>query len=161
MQAISSLETNDHRFRDFMSSDVDELVRLGGRFFEESEFGEFSTFSPEHFRMVLANIENSPATHGFIFEKGGKIRGFIFYNLDLSYTEDPIALLWLFYVVPKLRKSPVGRHLLEIAQNHAKACKATAFYAGAMSGIPTVKNSLKNLYEKQGYEPLWWGRRIL
>ena len=54
-----------------------------------------------------------------------------------------------------------GDQLLKIAEGHAKSQGATAFYAGAMSGIPRVKNSLKNLYTKAGYEELFWSRKIL
>lgn len=163
MQAVSmnSSLNSGPRFRDFTPFDVDEIVALGDRFFEESEFSTFSTYSPDHFRFVLASIEHSPTLSGFVFEKGGKIKGFIFYQMDLSYTEEPVALMWLFYVVPKFRKSPVGRELLKIAENHAKARGARVFYAGSMSGIPGIQNSLKNLYEKTGYKQLFWGRKVL
>jgi len=158
---LSSQTDFGPRFRDFLPEDVDSVVALGDRFFRESEFKKFSKYSPEHFRHVLNASFHTPAMHGFVFEDDDKIKGFLFYQLDISYTEDPIALMWLFYVVPKYRKSPVGRELLSIAENHAKACGATAFYAGSMSGIDRVKNSLKNLYTKAGFKELWWGRKIL
>ena len=149
------------RFREFLPFDISEMIRLGDTFFAESEFSEFATYSPQNFHMVLTEAVHSPSVNGIVFEDKGKIRGYLFYQLDMSYTTKPIALMWLFYVVPEYRRSPVGRSLLDLAESHAKAQGAVAFYGGSMSGIPSIKGSLKNLFAKAGYEELYWGRKIL
>ena len=146
---------------EFLPFDISELVELGDTFFAESEFSEFATYSPKNFHMVLTEAVHSPSVNGIVFEDKGKIRGYLFYQLDMSYTTKPIALMWLFYVVPEYRKSPVGRSLLDLAESHAEAQGAVAFYGGSMSGIPSIKGSLKNLYTKAGYEEMYWGRKIL
>lgn len=149
------------RFRDFVEADVEEIVLLGDRFFAESEFPDFATFSPERFAGSLREIVHSPSLDGFVFEIGGRIEGFCFYQLDVAYTEEPIALLWLIYVTPEYRRSPVGRELLSIAEDHARACGAVVFYAGAMAGITSANRTLKNMYLKAGYDELFWGRKLL
>lgn len=148
-------------FIEFTAEHVDEIVELGAEFFAESEFGDFSEFSPENFRSMLYEAANSLSMEGLLFTDAGRIRGMLFFQLDLGYTVRPIALMWLFYVAPEYRKTPVGRELLKLAEGMAKLHGATAFYGGSMAGIPGVKNSLRNLYTKAGYEELYWGRKIL
>jgi len=157
----NTLSPDAPRFREFLPSDIGRVMKLGADFFDESEFAEFSTFSPDHFKFVLSGIENSPSMAGIVFEDKGEVQGYLFYQLDLSYTEEPIGLMWLFYVAPEYRRTPAGRSLLDLAENHARAAGAVAFYGGSMSGIPSVKYSLKNLYTKAGYEELFWGRKKL
>lgn len=156
-----STQLTGPRFRDFLPEDVDSIVALGADFFAESEFPTFATFAPDNFRMCLQEAVMSPSMTGLVFEYDREIKGFLFYQLDASYTKEPIALMWLFYVAPDFRKSPVGRELLHLAENYAMAQGAVAFYAGAMAGIPAVNTTLKNLYLKVGYEPLFWGRKTL
>lgn len=163
MPDASNLPDTDYspRFRDFMETDIPRVVELGGWFFQESEFSEFSTFSPRRFERALYEVVHSPAFEGFVFEINGEIEGFLFYQLDVAYTEEPIALLWLFYVSPEYRRTPVGRELLSIAEHHALSRDAVCFYAGAMAGIPACDRTLKNMYRKAGYKDLFWGRKIL
>ena len=149
------------QFRDFVESDVERIVEMGADFFAESEFPDFAEYSEDNFRQTVNGIVMSPALEGFVFEMDGVIEGFIFYHLECAYTVKPIALMFLFYVTPEFRRSPVGRELLDIAEGHAKACGATVFYAGAMAGIQSANRTLKNLYVKAGYDELYWGRKIL
>ena len=148
-------------FIEFTAEHVDEIVELGADFFAESEFSDFAEYSEENFRSMLYEAANSLAMEGLLFTDAGRIRGMIFFQLDMGYTVKPIALMWLFYVAPEYRKSPVGRVLLALAEGLAKLRGATAFYGGSMAGIPEVKNTIRNLYNKAGYEELYWGRKIL
>lgn len=149
------------RFREMMADDVLHILQLCRLFFLESEFSSFSTFDPESLLRLLDGIPDNPRLDCFVFEDGGFPQGFLIYQTDTTYTVEPLALMFLFYVAPEYRKSPVGRSLLKIAEAHAKARGCVAFYGGAMAGIPGVTQTLKNLYAKAGYEELYWGRKLL
>lgn len=149
------------RFREMMAEDTPHILQLCGRFFLESEFSGFSTFDPDSLMRLLERIPDNPKLDCFVFEDKGVPQGFLIYQTDTTYTVEPLALMFLFYVAPEYRKSPVGRSLLTIAETHAKARGCVAFYGGAMAGIPGVTRTLKNLYTKAGYEELYWGRKLL
>lgn len=159
MASTSSLP--EINFVEFSADHIDGVVALGARFFEESEFPSFAEFSPKHFRMTLEEMVESPSSQGIIFIDQGQVEGFIFFGLDCAYTAKPIALMWLFYVTPEYRRSPIGRELLSIAEAWAKDLGATAFYGGSMAGIPSVEGTMRNLFIKAGYKELFWARKIL
>ena len=163
MQAANALPEQDlaPRFREMMADDAMEMSELAARFFLESEFKDFATFDYDAMLRTFQHSLDSPYTHFFVFEDQGKIQGFIGYQLDASYTVEPIGLMYLFYVVPEYRPTPAGRELLNIAENHAKAVGCVAFYGGSMSGIPAVQKTLPNLFRKRGYQDLYWGKKML
>lgn len=162
MQAqVKILDDTEPRFRDMIDGDAMELVELAGRFFLESEFKSFTTFSTERMLQTFDHALVSPYMHVTVFENEGRIQGFLAYQTDQSYTEEPIALMYLFYVVPEYRKTPVGRELLKLSEDHARAAGCVAFYGGSMSGIPEVQKTLPNMFKKMGYETLYWGKKHL
>lgn len=148
-------------FRFLEEKDIPALVALGQRFFEESEFPSFSTYSPENFERVLRLSIDSPVFVTLVFTPEGTPEGFLSFHLDNPYTVEPLALGFLFYVVPEYRKTPAGRILQGMALEYAKGCGAVAFYGGVMSGIEAARKTMPNLYRKLGFEDLWWGRCIL
>jgi len=149
-------------FRDATPEDIPALVKVGGDFFRESEFPDFATFSSENFETTLKNLIGSDAFRMHVFAPADRIVGFIAYALDVSYTKEPIALLWLLYVDPEYRKTPAGRLLVQLATESAKLDGCCAFYAGAMSGVPGTGKTLANMYRKQGFSDLdFWGKKIL
>ncbi len=148
-------------FRHMREGDIPALVALGQRFFDESEFPSFSTFSPENFERLLRATVGHPQFRTLIFAPEGTPEGFLSFQLETAYTVEPLALGFLFYVSPAYRKSPAGRILQGMALAQAEDCGAVAFYGGVMSGIESAEKTMPNLYRKLGFEELWWGRRIL
>lgn len=149
-------------FREAVAEDLDDLVQLGAEFFAESEFGNFTEFDPDNFRMSIAHLIGSENGFVFVFRPEGEIEGFVAFTLECSYTKHPIALLFLLYATPAYRKSAAGRLLMKLSLDMAEAYGARAFYAGAMSGVPGTGKTLANMYRKMGFEDLaFWGRKIL
>lgn len=148
-------------FRLLEEDDLLRMVDLAEEFFNESELREFATFSPERIHETFRGTLTNPNFKAIVFAPEGRVEGFIAFMLEASYTYEPLALGYLFYVSPPYRKSPVGRDLQELAIVYAKACGAVAFYNGVMAGIDNVSKTLPNLYMKLGFEPLWWGRKLL
>jgi GNAT superfamily N-acetyltransferase len=148
-------------FRFVREDDIPALLALGERFFDESEFSTFSTYSPENFERVLRATVDNPAFPTLIFAPEGTPEGFLSFQFDAPYTVEPLALGFLFYVSPEYRKSPAARILQGMANAYAKGCGAVAFYGGVMSGIEATRKTMPNLYRKLGFEELWWGRCIL
>lgn len=148
-------------FREMEERDFPRLEELARDFFHESELAGFATFSPDNLAATLRNMHDNPDLVMLVFAPDDLIQGFIAFQLESSYTVEPLALGYLFYVTPAFRRSPAGRVLQEIAVSYAKMRGACAFYNGVMAGIDGVAKSLPNLYQKLGFEPLWWGRLIL
>jgi GNAT superfamily N-acetyltransferase len=143
--------------------DVDRLCVLGEQFFQESEFPEFATYNPEGLRIVLENTIGNPRFQFITFRPvhGGPIEGFIAFQVEASYTVEPLALGYLFYVTPGYRRSPAGRLLQQVAVDYARALGCVAFYNGCMSGIEAAEKAMPNMYRKLGFKDLYWGRKLL
>ena len=149
-------------FREATLADVPALIALGEHFFDESDFGTFTSYDPKAFEATLASLIVNPSGRIFLFAPDDAIRGFIAFSLDKAYTTDLVALLFLFYVAPDYRGTPAGRLLLALAVDAAAEEGAKAFWAGAMAGIPGVSGSLANLYRKMGFQDMdFWGRKLL
>lgn len=141
--------------------DVPDIVALGRGFYAESELSDLTPFSPERLsRSILIGLKGD-FMHGVMFHAKGVPAGFALYTLDSSYTEDPLAYIWLLYVVPHLRASPAGRLMLGLIEKNCTALGAVALYGGSMAGIDAVRNTLPNLYRKMGFDTLYWGRKAL
>lgn len=150
-------------FREADAADIDRLVALGAQFFAESDFGAFTEFAPENFRLTMESLIGREDCELLVFLPDGEvIEGFIAFNYDVSYTKDPLALLFLLYVSPAFRRSPAGRFLVDLALVTARISGAKAFYAGAMSGVPGTEKTLGNMLRKLGFEDVdFWGRALL
>lgn len=148
-------------FRTLEAADLDSVMELSQQFFDESELGDFSTYNPEGCRATFELTLTSPAFECLIFSDQGRVEGFITWFMESSYTKEPLALGHLLYVTPQYRRSPVGKILLETAENMARDYGCCAFYQGAMAGIDGVAKTLPNMLRKNGYDELFWGRKIL
>jgi GNAT superfamily N-acetyltransferase len=163
VQAKNALpdELDIETFRFMTEADIDRMCDLGNEFFNESEFPSFSTFSREKFADTLKLFVGDPDNVMLVFAPGGTVQGFIGFGIAAQYTEEPLALGWLLYVTPKFRKTPAGRILMTLADDYAREAGCCAFYMGCMAGIDSVAKSMPNMLTKLGYEPLFWGRKIL
>ena len=152
----------DAQFRQMTEDDIPEMVELGVRFFNESGLPEFATVSPDNLKIALTDGLVRPSIVNLLFVVDGVIEGFMIYQMEVSYTVEPMALLSLFYVTPEYRRGPAGRILLETAISMAKASGCCAFYAGSMAEMGGTSNSLGNMYRKFGFKDLgFWGRLSL
>ena len=155
-------ETEPVYFRFGEEKDIPRLLELAEQFFNESEMSEFSTFSAENIERTIRNFFAHPDFVFLVFlPDGEEIHGFSAFMMEASYTEELVALGWLFYVTPEYRKTPAGRSLLALSVDYAEQAGCCAFYNGVMAGIDGVAKTMPNMYMKQGFEPLWWGRRVL
>lgn len=155
-------ETELTYFRFATEEDIPRLLELAEAFFNESEMNEFATFSPANIARTVGNFVKHPDAAFICFLPDGEtIEGFSAFMMEASYTEELVALGWLFYVSPEYRKTPAGRSLLALSVDYAEQSGCCAFYNGVMAGIDSVGKTMPNMYMKQGFEPLWWGRRVL
>lgn len=155
-------ETKPEYFRFATKEDTPRLLELAEAFFHESEMSEFATFSPMNIERTINNFVAHPDAALICFLPDGEvIEGFSAFLMEASYTEELVALGWLFYVAPEYRKTPAGRSLLALSVDYAEQSGCCAFYNGVMAGIDGVSKTMPNMYMKQGFEPLWWGRRVL
>jgi ribosomal protein S18 acetylase RimI-like enzyme len=76
-----------------------------------------------------------------------KTVGSIAYALRQTYTEQPMAEMDKFYVLPEWRNSAIGHILLTMAMEIAKDEGAAVFRAGLSSGI----SSGQNLFRRHGF----------
>ncbi len=151
----------DPNFRDIEMGDIDALVDIAREFFEESELPSFATFAPENIRLALEVTIQSPAMVGIVFTLDDKVEAFLTFVMDTAYTKEPMAMGHLFFVRPAHRHSPLGRQMMEMAEDIASDYGCVVFYQGVMAGIESVAKTMPNMLVKSGYEPLWWGRKVL
>lgn len=135
---------------------------LGARFFEESEYPNFTAYDPMAARAKLSRPMDRGELLGLLGMRGIKAVGFILFTVNRFYTADPVGQMFLLYVTPEHRKSPLGRMLVSGACDIAKALGATVFYAGAMAGIKSQDPMFLNMLKRCDFEPLGgFARRIL
>lgn len=136
-------------FRPAGVDEIDGLVDLHAAFFADSDLPELGlVFSRKKAREWLERVLFSHTPHVVAIEKqGGRLVGSLSYSLDETFVEKPYAYLDKFYVDRAWRLSGIGRLLLEMAMEEAKAEGAIAFRAGISSGIGYGKN----LFLKHGF----------
>lgn len=132
---------------------ITEPGGLAEQFFDESEFGQFTRFNPEALSQVLmSDMVDQMKVIVLVGRYKGEMVGFLVFSLDQSYTVDPLAQLFLFYVASNRRYGPLGRALMAAAEAVAAELGAVVFYAGATANIGRgVDQSLMNLLDKRGY----------
>ena len=137
-------------FRPAQSSDADSMVALFQRFFAESTLPSYGLrYDPRRMYEWLCRVlDNWDVTHIIAVDKETqKVVGSIAYALRQTYTEQPMAEMDKFYVLPEWRNSAIGHILLTMAMEIAKDEGAAIFRAGLSSGI----SSGQNLFRKHGF----------
>lgn len=148
-QAVDAYE-----FRPAEPGDVDAIVDLYDDFFHESELPRRGLeYAPKRmWPWVFNGIVSGAIPHLLALEKAsGRLVGSICYTMDHNFTERPFADLNKFYVRQRWRRSPVGRILLTLCLEIARADGAVLFNAGISSGMKET-DSFKNLLLKLGFE---------
>jgi len=144
------------------TSHIDDIIRITWRLFYESNFVDVLTPSETVFRENLYHAIPRHLYQGVIAYEGTEPIGYILWSVERVYTEEPMALLFMLYVIPERRRSPLGRILVDTAEKISMDMGAKVFYAGAMAGIPKQDRMLGNMFRKLGYEEMaFWGRKVL
>jgi GNAT superfamily N-acetyltransferase len=126
---------------------------LAVEFFNESGFAAFSEFDAVRCEEQLGLQVERQITPHILCEVGDRIVGFISYSMEHSFTKEPIAIMWTFYITPKYRRGPYGRMLLSLAMHMAQGEGACAFFATV---APTTQAALSlcNLLRHEGFDPM-------
>lgn len=130
------------------------LLKYGARFFNEAGFGQFSTFDLERATREMQWQIAHGDTPFILADLDGEVVGMISWTMSHVFTAKPIALLWMFYVMPEhRRRGPVGRLLLWFAVDIARSEGACAFFATIPPTSPGGRR-LCNLFRKTGFAPM-------
>lgn len=142
------------KFRLGRPEDVRPLLdKYGAEFFHEAGFAEFSPFDIERATEVMAAQIACSDTPFILATLDDAVVGMISYTLSHVFTARPIAILWMFYVMPPHRRSAVGRMLLWFALDLARQDGACAFFA-TIAPTSVAGRSLCNLFRRAGFKPM-------
>ena len=149
---LDARETLDHvTFRAGTVEDGDKLVGHYRAFFAFSDLpGLGLAFSDENMgQWVRRVISTGAAPHILALDRhAGGIVGSIDYFIDRNIAAQPFANLDKLFVLPEWRLSAIGRVLLSLAMQDAKAAGCVAFRAGLSAGA----SYSKNLFHRLGFD---------
>jgi len=143
-----------YEFRVAVPEDIEHLVGLYGEYFAESYLpGMGLVYDPKRaWSTLYRHISKGDNPHLIAVEKKtSKLVGAVSYNINHDFTTEPFANLDKLYVLPKWRKSAVGRVLMTLCLEIARADKAIAFNAPLNSGLAETR-SAANMLAKLGFE---------
>jgi GNAT superfamily N-acetyltransferase len=129
------------------------LDKYGSDFFHEAGFDEFSPFDIERATDVMAAQIQRGDTPFILATLNNEVVGMISYTLSHVFTAQPIAVLWMFYVMPPYRRSAAGRMLLWFAIDMARGDDACAFFS-TVAPTSIAGRSLCNLLRRAGFKPM-------
>jgi len=141
-------------FRPAVAGDIEHLVGLYGEYFAESYLpGQGLVYDPKRaWSTLYRHVSKGDNPHLLAIEKKtNTLVGAVSYNVNHDFTTEPFANLDKLYVLPKWRKSPVGRILMVLCLEIARADKAIAFNAALNSGLSETR-SATNMLTKLGFE---------
>jgi L-amino acid N-acyltransferase YncA len=142
------------KFRLGKPEDVRPLLdKYGADFYYEAGFGEFSSFDIERATNVMAAQIQSGDTPFVLATLNDEVVGMVSYTLCHVFTVQPIAILWMFYVMPSYRRGAVGRMLLWFALDLARGDNACAFFA-TIAPTSIAGRSLCNLFRRAGFKSM-------
>jgi GNAT superfamily N-acetyltransferase len=148
------IESPRLKFRLGRPEDVRPLLeRFGQAFFDEAGFGEFTQLDIPCAEDAMSRQIHQNATVFVFAEIDGEVVGLISYSMGRYFTAQPIATLWMFYVMPAYRRSKLGRLLLWFALDLAKTDGACAFFATIFPNS-RLGRSLCNLLRHGGFAPM-------
>jgi ribosomal protein S18 acetylase RimI-like enzyme len=143
-------------FRPATPEDIPAMVEMYREFFDESYWpGRGMVYDPDRTRKwVTGAINRGDIPHILaVFKQTGEIAGSVCYMLNHTFTTEPFAELNKIYVRPRWRRSAVGRVLMVLCLEIARADGAVSFNAGVAAGMETSA-SLTNLLTKLGFAPV-------
>lgn len=125
-------------------ADVPRIADLLGRFFALTIWAEHMTFNRDGALEYLRYaIPAGYAPHAVALD-GDELVGVCSYHLYRAYTDKPIAVMDETYVLPRLRRTDLGRRLVGLAIDLARADGCAVMNFPIASGMPQ-QNGLMNL----------------
>jgi N-acetylglutamate synthase-like GNAT family acetyltransferase len=95
--------------------DIDAIVDLLERFFGQTIWAQHMTFNrPGALAYLKFSIPAGYAPHALAFDQA-ELVGLCSYHLYSAYTNKPIAVMDETFVIPRLRRSDLGRRLVGLA----------------------------------------------
>ena len=154
MTNLSSIKRGRIKFRLGKPDDVAPLLKkYGGDFFHEAGFDTFSTFDLPRAEIEMRRQISSGQTPFILATLDDEVVGMVSYMMSHVFTAQPIAVLWMIYVMPPYRRGPVGRLLVWFACDIAKNEGACAFFSTVAPTSPAAR-SLCNLFRRCGFQPM-------
>jgi ribosomal protein S18 acetylase RimI-like enzyme len=121
-------------------------------FFHESQYSNVAEYDPVMFGYAMQRAMETGHRCVILGRANGEVVGMISVDFAKHFTKEPLAHLFLIYVKPEWRASPLGRMLALAAVALAKAKNITAFYAGITSGISEQNtHRLGNMFRRLGF----------
>jgi GNAT superfamily N-acetyltransferase len=135
------------------TEDAPKVVDLVELFFHRTPWARVIKFKREGAEKWLNfAIGSGYAPHALAFD-GEELVGMCSYHVFSTYT-DPIAVMDETYVLPRLRRTDLGRRLVGLAIDLAKADGCVVMNFPIASGLPE-QNSLMNMVGRHfGAEPI-------
>ena len=148
-----SVRTPHIELRPAGKEDAAEIAAFLGRFFERSCWSQHLTYSEDRARAYLEFALGTNYAIYVIARDAGELAGLCSYHTFGVFTE-PMAVMDETYTDPKYRFTDLGRRLVAMAIEMARAdgCKVMNF--PICSGLPS-QNSLMNMVGRHfGAEPV-------
>lgn len=135
-------------FRKARMSDLNQLVFMARKFWEESPYNGFSFASDKIAAWFRNAIDDETCFVGVI--ASDKVHGMIAGQLiSPVFSHDKVAAEIAWYVHPDFRHSSVAMRLIKEYENWAKTAKVSNF--SMLSTSPAV---VKDVYTRLGYSPV-------
>jgi len=134
--------------------DIYAIADLLERFFGMTIWAQNTEFNRAGALAYLAYaVPNGYAPHALAWEKD-ELVGLCSYHLYTAYTSKPIAVMDETFVIPRLRRSDLGRRLVGLAIELARGDGCAIMNFPIASGLP-AQNSLMNMVGRHfGADPV-------
>ena len=142
------------KVRTAIKSDIPLIVKMGAKFYEESNF-EKGGFDGKRFTEILEFMHECGEHITLIAEVKGQAIGFIIFDVSRHYTKYLISCMYLFYVDKDNRKHNAGAELIKAAKIVARQKGAKYFYGSSSAGFEDEgknERALIGIYERQGFK---------
>jgi GNAT superfamily N-acetyltransferase len=126
------------------AADIPAIVDMLEKFFGLTIWAQHMKFNrPGALSYLTYAIPNNYAPHALAYE-GEELVGLCSYHPYTAYTDKPIAVMDETFVLPRLRRSDLGRRLVGLAIELARADGCAIMNFPIASGLP-AQNSLMNM----------------
>lgn len=153
---MKQIEDFEFYVRPAVKMDLDQLVELGARFYQESNFLKGASMSKKNYRQTLDRYIGLPYTAGILAVRDGQVIGYVYIYAQSDYTVELIGECYQFFVLPEYRGSGVARALVEAAVLQYADWKVARAYVEAAPGMddPQHIGQFKNLWGRYGYQQI-------
>lgn len=153
---MRKFEEFDFIIRKAHKGDLDQLVELGARFYQESNFLGNLTMSKNNYRATIAPYLGMDYVAPIVAVRAGQILGYLHIYAQRDYTVELVGEVYQFYVLPEYRSSGVSRALVEAANLQYAEWKVARGYVEAAPGMGAEEHLklFENLWGRFGYKKI-------